>query len=323
VKAHRLVSTIASALLAATATAQFGIVDQVSPAPPGTQFAGGDPMFVWQVQVRVGIAGELAGVELPLEGSSTASISVRIRIGDGWNTSPPAFQSAALKHFIGLEHVFVDATSAHLVFAVGDTFVIELQGNGTGTIIDGSYVDPMQAPALYPEPLFLNGPGCFNDCGWRIGFTSYVLDQTPPTAYCTAGTSSNGCVPSISATANPRVGHNSPCRIDVANVEGQRSGIVFYGSTPLITPWCASGGTSSLCVQVPLARTPLVNSGGTFGLCDGVLTRDWSAYQSANPGAPGAPWRIGEKVYVQGWFRDPASCRTSNLSNAIELTYQP
>ena len=43
----------------------------------------------------------------------------------------------------------------------------------------------------------------------------------------------------------------------------------------------------------------------------------------ANPSALGNPWTAGDKVYVQGWFRDPPACKTTSLSNAVELTYLP
>jgi hypothetical protein len=143
-------------------------------------------------------------------------------------------------------------------------------------------------------------------------------------SYCTAGTTSSGCVASISANGNPDVAHSQPCQIVIDDVEGQKTGIIFYGLVPLTQPWCALGGGSSyLCVQVPTMRTGTQSSGGTFGQCDGTLTLDWNAFQLASPGALGAPWMVGEKAYVQGWFRDPPACKTTSLSNALELTYQP
>ena len=147
--------------------------------------------------------------------------------------------------------------------------------------------------------------------------------STAPTVYCTAGTSVAGCVASIGATGNPNVAHNAPCQIDVTLMEGQRTGVVFYGLTPLIQPWCVSGGSSFLCVKTPIQRAFPQNSGGTFGQCDGALALDWNAFQSANPTALGNPWLAGEKAYVQGWFRDPSACKTTSLSDAVELTYQP
>jgi hypothetical protein len=146
---------------------------------------------------------------------------------------------------------------------------------------------------------------------------------TGPVVYCTAGTTTNGCVPSIAASGNPNVAHSNTCMITASNVEGQKSGIVFYGLAQNVVPWCSSGGTSFLCVKPPTQRTPVQTSGGTLNACDGTLSLDWNAFQLANPGALGNPWSAGDTADVQAWFRDPPACKTTNLSDAVELTYQP
>lgn len=146
----------------------------------------------------------------------------------------------------------------------------------------------------------------------------------PPVVYCTAGTTANGCSASIYASDNPDVAHSNTCQIAVANVEGLKVGIVFYGLAAFVQPWCQlTPGSSFLCVKSPTVRTGVQSSGGTFGSCNGSLALDWNAFHSANPGALGAPWSAGERAYLQAWFRDPASCKTTSLSNAVELTYQP
>jgi hypothetical protein len=147
-----------------------------------------------------------------------------------------------------------------------------------------------------------------------------------PTTYCTPNNpgTSHSCIPTIGATANPNVAHGNTCIVTVANVEGTQSGIIFYGVNGTVSvPWCQSGGNSFLCVKAPLWRTNVQNSGGTFGLCNGALTLDWNAYQLANPGAFGNPWSAGDQAHVQGWFRDPPSCKTTFLSQGLELTYVP
>jgi hypothetical protein len=155
--------------------------------------------------------------------------------------------------------------------------------------------------------------------GWELCFDS----PSGPTSYCTAGTSTNGCVPAISANDQPSVSLANPCVITVANVEGQKNGIVFYGTAgPSASPW-GMGGTSFLCVKAPTQRTPPQMSGGTTGACDGQLTLDWNAYQSTHPGALGNPWSAGDMAWVQAWYRDPPAVKTTNLSGGLELTYKP
>ncbi len=146
-----------------------------------------------------------------------------------------------------------------------------------------------------------------------------------PQPYCTSGTSTNGCTPSITANVQPNTFHNAGCVITASGVEGQRQGIVFYGvdNTGFApTPW-GVGSTSFLCVKPPTKRlgAPL-SSGGTAALCNGSYLIDWDAFQDANPTALGNPWVAGDKVFVQAWYRDPQAVRTSNLSNALELTLQ-
>lgn len=146
-----------------------------------------------------------------------------------------------------------------------------------------------------------------------------------PRTYCTAGTSTNGCTPAISANVQPNTAHNSGCVITASGVEGQKLGIVFYGIdnagfAPL--PW-GSGSTSFRCVKPPVKRVGAPqDSGGVAGQCNGAFTIQWDAYQAANASALGNPWYFGDKVFVQAWFRDPLAPSTSNLSNALELTYR-
>ena len=144
-----------------------------------------------------------------------------------------------------------------------------------------------------------------------------------PQPYCTAGTSTSGCTPSINANLQPNTANSAGCVITTSGVEGQKQGIVFYGvdnSAFAPAPW-GVGSTSFRCVKAPTRRmgSPL-GSGGTAGLCDGSYVINWDAYQSANPTALGNPWLAGGKVFVQSWYRDPLAVKTSNLSNALELT---
>ncbi len=90
---------------------------------------------------------------------------------------------------------------------------------------------------------------------------------------------------------------------------------------PRPQPWC-SPGSSFLCVKAPTQRTIASNSGGTVAQCNGSLSLDWNAFHAANPGAFGAPFSAGQKVYVQAWFRDPPACKTTSLTNALEVTLQ-
>jgi hypothetical protein len=158
-----------------------------------------------------------------------------------------------------------------------------------------------------------------------VGSITYISGSSGPVSYCTAGTSTNGCLPAITADAQPSATLATACNISVAGVEGQKSGLVFYGidnSSYSPLPW-GIGGSSYLCVKAPTQRMPTQVSGGNVGQCDGSLTQDWNAFQAANPSSLGNPFSAGQKVYLQAWYRDPSAVKSTNLSDGLELTLVP
>lgn len=214
------------------------------------------------------------------------------------------------------------ATGLHLITANGDQVEVQpgvfktLQSQGGMQFNNGA-----------GRPLSLNDSGVIHT---RLGFTdstSAIATVTfAPTAipesYCTAGTTSNGCVALITASANPKIDHSNAVTISVNGAEGQKAGLIYYGLTRHSLPWCSSGGSSYLCVKSPTQRTPVQDTAGTNNGCDGTMTLDWSAFQIGG-GNLGNPFLAGNKVDLQAWFRDPSSCKTTSLTNAVELTYQP
>ncbi|MCC7011306.1 MAG: hypothetical protein IT454_01990 [Planctomycetes bacterium] len=139
--------------------------------------------------------------------------------------------------------------------------------------------------------------------------------------YCTAGTSTNGCSPSISMVGISRASLSGSCTVMMNNVEGAKQGLIFYGLGRNASPWGTS--TSVLCVKAPTQRMTNANSGGTAGACDGQIAVDIHAWWAANPNALGQPLAPGLVIDLQGWFRDPPSPKTTNLSNALETVLCP
>jgi hypothetical protein len=141
--------------------------------------------------------------------------------------------------------------------------------------------------------------------------------------YCTAGTTTNGCVPSISASGTPSAAATSGFVVTTTGLEGQRFSRHYYGITgPAAVP-LPGGSTSYFCVKAPFQRTPIGNSGGTDGACDGTWSLDMLDYWANHPGVLGQPIAAGLIVNEQTWFRDPDSPTTTNLSNAIQYTLCP
>jgi hypothetical protein len=141
--------------------------------------------------------------------------------------------------------------------------------------------------------------------------------------YCTAGTTTNGCNATLSSAGVPSAAASSGFVVTASEVEGNRTGIFFYGiSGPLVDdPWGTS--TSFLCVKAPTQRGPAQNSGGTDGACDGVLSFDFLAFVAAQPTSIGVPFGAGDVVWTQAWFRDPPAPKTTALSNALQFTLAP
>ncbi len=142
--------------------------------------------------------------------------------------------------------------------------------------------------------------------------------------YCTSGTSGIGCVPSIQPIGAPSASAASQFLIRVTDVDGQRAGMIFYSiDNPDLgsLPWGAS--TSSFCVKLPVQRTGVQLTGGSSNACDGQLQLNWNSFVSANSGALGAPFSAGTTIHAQGWYRDPASPKSSSLSNALAIEMNP
>lgn len=164
------------------------------------------------------------------------------------------------------------------------------------------------------------GIGCFN----QPGFDNWEVGQSAPpiSNFCTPGTSTNGCVATVSSTGTPSVAQSSGFNLLTSNVEGQKQGLYFYGiNGDVAYPWGLS--TSWFCVKTPTQRFAPQNSGGNAGQCNGALNVDFSAFLTANPTALGAPFSAGDQVWLQAWFRDPPSPKTTMLSDAIEVQMVP
>lgn len=176
--------------------------------------------------------------------------------------------------------------------------------------------DDGQAPS---PALYAGGP--FESAGaFRSSHIARWADGVvpPPTTYCTAGTTTNGCQALMSSSGEPSRSSGAAFEIDVSGVEGQKTGILFFGFTPTNSHW--GSGSSFVCVAPPTIRASTQSSAGTAGACDGAFQLDFNAWMAANSfRAPQA----GDEAFVQAWFRDPGSAKATSLSNALRLVVAP
>src|SRR6185503_16778126 len=106
-----------------------------------------------------------------------------------------------------------------------------------------------------------------------------------PTPYCTAGTTTSGCNATVSMQGVPSPRNLAPCNIVVSNIEGAKTGLIFYGTQTAAFPW--GNGTSFLCVKAPTQRILVHSTGGTAGQCNGSMSDDINGYFATHPVALG------------------------------------
>lgn len=147
-----------------------------------------------------------------------------------------------------------------------------------------------------------------------ITFTQMTIECGPkdPVVYCQGKVNSLGCTPSISTDAGSPSLSGGPWHVTASNLLSQKFGVFFWGVAPASTPF--QGGT--LCVALPVTRTPNQNSGGNPPTdCSGQMVVDLVATLPASA-APGF-------IYIQAWARDPQAPFGTSLSNAAEILVCP
>lgn len=146
------------------------------------------------------------------------------------------------------------------------------------------------------------------------GSLTYTATGCAPLVYCTAAQnpSSTGCVASLSASDPARCPTSGANDYDV-RMNGSdifRPGLIFYGLNGRATVPFSSG---QLCVQAPIQRTPIQNTGALGGGCTG-----WMVLRVNDPS--GVDFPPGTTVNFQAWLRDPGVGVASDVSDGLELT---
>ena len=145
-----------------------------------------------------------------------------------------------------------------------------------------------------------------------------------PVSYCTAGTSASGCQAFITAAGTPSATLSSGFTLNVADLEGSKDGLFFYGTNGRqANTW--GSGTSFVCVVPPRVRGGLLIGTGTSGACDGSFSQDLNARWCATCPKPSHNPGPGAVMQAQLWYRDPqnTSNQTSSMSDAIEFVVCP
>jgi hypothetical protein len=143
---------------------------------------------------------------------------------------------------------------------------------------------------------------------------TYGPASPAPSVYCTAKVNSLGCTPSIAVVGLPSATAGVGCTVSTTNVIGHTSGMYFHGrGGAQAVPF--HGGL--LCVSGQRFRHPILDAGGTSGLCDGRFVEDFNAYLDLHLDAGLVP---GASVWIQTWSRDSNDPFGDSLSDAVTMT---
>jgi hypothetical protein len=162
---------------------------------------------------------------------------------------------------------------------------------------------------------FLLFVGSLSD-GTRALF--HLGQSLDPANYCTAKTSSAGCLPELTGTlaVPPSASLGQGFHLRAKLLEPKMIGVFLYsvvGSAAL--PWL--GGT--LCIASPFRRVGMSGTGGTLGQgCSGAIQMDFNAWIASGADPALAP---GQRVFAQAWFRDPGFAPPENIGLTDGLSF--
>lgn len=153
--------------------------------------------------------------------------------------------------------------------------------------------------------------------GWGFVNARAALEPLPRT-YCSAKTSSAGCLPSMHAVGLPSYSSAAPFLAEATGVLNGKNGLLFYGFAADAQAF--QGGVQ--CVASPVLRTPLQSSGGNPPPddCSGSYSFDFNLWIQSGLDPLLVP---GVEVFAQYWMRDPADPVGSGLSDGLRFTILP
>ncbi len=136
-------------------------------------------------------------------------------------------------------------------------------------------------------------------------------------SYCTAQTSSSGCVPAMTATGLPNLSHPDAFAVRATSLESGQNGLVFFGTSgPSSTPF----GGGVLCVNPPLFRLGIKNSLGAAP-CSGQFIYSLDEMLAQPQGGPLLV--ANQAVHAQAWFRDPPAVTSTGLTGGVTFLICP
>ena len=152
-------------------------------------------------------------------------------------------------------------------------------------------------------------------------FDTFLWDSSSTcpaiTSYCSGKLNSQGCVPSITSSGEPRLGPPTDAfYLSATGWIGNQPGIFLWSVQSASAPFF--GGT--LCVGGSVHRTVPQKSGGLPSGCTGTFSYHFTSAYMTSQGLP-----AGQLVFGQFWGRDNGIALPNDvgLSDAIQFTVCP
>jgi archaellum component FlaF (FlaF/FlaG flagellin family) len=255
------------------------------------------------------------------------------RVSLGPNAAQANHQSVDASISADGRHVAFESFATNLIqggSAGIHLFVRDVWG-GTTTMVDVTPSGTQGNSASYNASISADGrvvsfqststnlvPGDTN--GWQDVFVRDCGTTSGPRVFCIAKANSLGCTPAIGFSGSPSASAPAGFDISAASVLSQKIGLLLYGKSGPTT-LAFQGGW--LCVQSPLQRTFLQNSGGnTITDCSGAYHVDFN-FWIASGFDPALV--AGQDVWAQYWSRDPGfpPPGSTGLTDALAFTIGP
>jgi len=147
---------------------------------------------------------------------------------------------------------------------------------------------------------------------------TFTITRTSGATYCTGKVNSQGALSVIDSTGSASFSSSASFDVLGADIVNNKNGLLFYGFADQSAPF--QGGT--LCVQGPLQRTAVQNSGGSASGDDatGTFAFDMNALIQGGSDPSLTP---GTRVFAQYWYRDPQSPSGTGLTNGLDFVVLP
>jgi hypothetical protein len=214
----------------------------------------------------------------------------------------------------GLTYVQIAAGQQHMAARRSDGSVVAWGDNRYGQI---------DVPALPPGHSYVEiGAGLYHTVA-RYEPVCSTLEFCEPSAPAV----SDGCLPDVAWVGAPdvaQINHAGPSDFVVtfSSMSEHRACIpILAKGAPIALAWSTE---STRCFPNPFFRTLLLSTGDTNGVstCGGAVSLDVEAFlQSGNPVL--TPAAVGDDYIVQTWYRDPASTKRTQMTDAVRFTVCP